>query len=167
LALADGLLAVAERLIPSGRGRPDQASLRRAISTTYYALFHRIIDLSATLIVHGTGGAELRQIVSRAFEHGAMKKLAQGVAAGMPHANVRKLIPAVPEELKLLTVAFVQLQEARHLADYDLTQTFSKADAKRYIDVVRRAFRILDGDVPLELKRFLIVLPMWSQLERR
>jgi hypothetical protein len=167
LAFSDGLLAVAEKLIPAGRGRPDQASLRRAVSTAYYALFHRVIEMSAGLIVRGTGDAMLRYAVSRAFEHGAMKKLAQGLASGTPHSNMRPLIPTVPPELRFVANAFVRLQEARHWADYDVSRPISKTVVEQFVSVARRSLIILDGELSPELKRFLIVLPMWSQLERR
>jgi hypothetical protein len=43
-----GLLATKERL------RPKQASLRRVISTAYYALFHFLVDKSCRFLVSGS-----------------------------------------------------------------------------------------------------------------
>jgi uncharacterized protein (UPF0332 family) len=167
LALAQGLLAVANKLIPVSPGRPDYASLRRAVSTAYYALFHRIIEESAVLIVRGTGDATLKQVVSRAFEHGAMKKVAQGVAASDPRAKIRQVIATVPPDLALVADAFVKLQDVRHSADYDLTWRVTKSEVERHVHTASRAFRTLDGELSEELKRFLVMLPMWPQLERR
>ena len=41
---ANGLIKVAKSLIPPGRGRPAEASLRRSISTAYYAVFCALGD---------------------------------------------------------------------------------------------------------------------------
>ena len=41
---AEGLLKTAQHLLPSGRGRPPEADLRRAISTAYYAVFCALGD---------------------------------------------------------------------------------------------------------------------------
>jgi uncharacterized protein (UPF0332 family) len=49
MAFADDLLADAHHLASRGGKRPNQSSLRRAVSTAYYALFHLLIAvLSST-----------------------------------------------------------------------------------------------------------------------
>ncbi len=40
---AEPLILQANQLLSQGRGRPNQADLRRAVSNAYYALFHYII----------------------------------------------------------------------------------------------------------------------------
>jgi uncharacterized protein (UPF0332 family) len=44
MAFADDLLKQAYHLANRESGEPKQASLRRAVSTAYYALFHLLID---------------------------------------------------------------------------------------------------------------------------
>ena len=44
MAFADDLLEQAYHLANRESGDPKQASLRRAVSTAYYALFHLLID---------------------------------------------------------------------------------------------------------------------------
>jgi len=44
MAFADDLLEQAYHLARRERKNPTQASLRRAVSTAYYALFHLLID---------------------------------------------------------------------------------------------------------------------------
>lgn len=44
MAFADDLLEQAYHLANLDSGEPKQASLRRAVSTAYYALFHLLID---------------------------------------------------------------------------------------------------------------------------
>ena len=43
MRLPEGLLEQAQHLVKREPKRPKQASLRRAISTAYYALFHLLI----------------------------------------------------------------------------------------------------------------------------
>ena len=52
-----------------------QASLRRAISTAYYAVFHSLARIAADLIV-GTDRNEAWHQAHRALEHGSAKTLA-------------------------------------------------------------------------------------------
>jgi hypothetical protein len=44
MPFADDLLEQAHHLVTREEGEPKQASLRRAVSTAYYALFHLLID---------------------------------------------------------------------------------------------------------------------------
>lgn len=50
---------------------PTQASLRRAVSTAYYALFHFLIDEA----VGNWGVVRQRSILARSFEHSNMKRV--------------------------------------------------------------------------------------------
>ena len=53
MTLASDLLAQAKHLAGRERGRPRQASLRRAASAAYYALFHLLLGLPASLGAFG------------------------------------------------------------------------------------------------------------------
>ena len=44
------------------------------------------------------------------------------------------------ENLKLIARIFIELQEARHLADYDYTKTLEKTDVLKNIDMAAVAF---------------------------
>src|SRR5690348_10656250 len=63
------LLEQAKHLAKREKNKPRQASLRRAASTAYYALFHFLI-YEATL---NWRRPEQRKSLSRFFEHGKMK----------------------------------------------------------------------------------------------
>jgi hypothetical protein len=45
----------------------------------------------------------------------------------------------VRQELRQVAAAFVQLQEARHEADYDLGRRFSRSEVRDLIDAAERA----------------------------
>ena len=70
MALAEDLLEQAFLLLNKESKNPKQASLRRAVSTAYYALFHLLIqEASANWIRKDT-----RDHLARAFEHRTMKQ---------------------------------------------------------------------------------------------
>src|SRR5271154_1505744 len=70
MGLHDDLLDQAEQLATREPKRPKQASLRRAVSTSYYALFHLLIS-EATL---NWRQSSQRAALGRYFQHGSMAK---------------------------------------------------------------------------------------------
>jgi hypothetical protein len=78
MALADDLLEQAHHLAKREPKRPRQASLRRAVSTAYYSLFHLLIS-SAIL---QWKGVHQRSQMARGFERGPMKSTFSKI--GMP-----------------------------------------------------------------------------------
>ncbi|WP_309722581.1 hypothetical protein [Armatimonas sp.] len=81
MSLAHDLLEQAEHLAKRERGRPKQASLRRAVSTAYYALFHLLLEDAALQAVPGSL-ASWRPIAGRAINHGDVRKVAAWFASG-------------------------------------------------------------------------------------
>ena len=142
MSLADDLLEQAEHLAGREPRRPKQASLRRAISTAYYALFHLLVGEAVSRVVTGT---ELRHLVARAFGHTEMKKACQIFARGqlLPHLAAVARSP-VPPDLQLVAGTFVALQEARHLADYNTGRRFTRTDVLRHLRDAQDAFRAWD-----------------------
>lgn len=142
MSYASELLAQAKHLAGKERMRPKQASLRRAVSAAYYALFHFLTAEAAAAMVKGQGATALRPVLQRAFVHRQMKQAAQ-IFAGerMPDRWMRLTQGRgeVPEDLRLVAAAFVELQEARHEADYDITRRFSRSQARELIEVSEKA----------------------------
>jgi len=60
MSLARDLLEQAQHLSRREPRRPRQASLRRAISAAYYAMFHLMVQEATTLLV---ARAELRSVL--------------------------------------------------------------------------------------------------------
>jgi hypothetical protein len=86
--------------------RPRSASLRRAVSTAYYAVFQALCETCADTLVGWKKPWEAFTPVFRALEHGrAAQTLLQRSAA-------------TPPELQRFALAFRELQEAREWADY-------------------------------------------------
>ncbi len=140
---AEALLHHAEDMATTPHG--SDASMARAVSTAYYALFHLLVD-EATSTLFPTHSQALADATRRAFQHTAMKELCAQVAKG----NWRQLTPAVqqvfvdPVEPKLAIVAraFVDLQLARHQADYAPHQELGEA---RVTALVQQAIDAFDS----------------------
>ena len=123
-------------------GRPRQASLRRALSTAYYALFHALIDGSCRTLIGGQPRRrELRAVVARCFDHAAMRDACRGFSAGNPPAPLAAAMsrPKVDPRLRAVAAAFVLLQELRHAADYDRMANFSRPAIGRFITTADQA----------------------------
>ena len=82
MSLHADLLRQARQLALEEPGRPSQASLRRAISASYYALFHLLIDEATRRMSSGRDRTALRGCLGRAFVHADMKRVAQQFSDG-------------------------------------------------------------------------------------
>ncbi len=135
------LLRQAQHLAVREPRRPLQASLRRAISTSYYALFHLLVSDATGRMFPGKGRASLRYCLARAFVHGHMKTVAQQFSRN----DISKLTPALngeslQPEIISVAAAFVDLQQARHEADYDTARRFTRGEALTLVDQAQKAF---------------------------
>lgn len=136
------LLKHAKELVPTGRGRPPNAALRRGISAAYYAIFHDLTEYAARHLI-GSCPQEIQNEIRRSWSHGEISQLATTVierATTLQHAPATR-VPRNLEKLgPLLDVAakdgalvgslrlFNDLQEQRHSADYDHGVKFAKGD---------------------------------------
>lgn len=167
MSLATDLLEQVSHLARREKKRPKQASLRRAISAAYYALFHLLLEEAARCLV---SDASLRCLVRRAFSHGDMAKAAKSFASGgnLPAHVIAAFAGSVPPEVRQVAKAFVDLQQARHDADYNLLKTFTRQEALDHVTTAQRAFTAWNtikgraaDKVVLEL--FLSSLLLWER----
>ena len=129
MSLASDLLEQAHFLARRDKRRPRHASLRRAVSTAYYAVFHLLTEEAAAQAGPATP-AGLRVALRRCLDHGPMKNAAQAFESGkFPEQFSTLVATPVPAELIAIAKAFGRLQQQRHRADYDLLEPFSKAEA--------------------------------------
>jgi uncharacterized protein (UPF0332 family) len=132
MALADDLLEQARHLANREPKRTKQASLRRAVSAAYYAVFHLLVSAGMA----NWKGVLQRPFLARGFDHFLMMQSSKRMVN-------RTLLPeekVTGENLKLIARNFIELQEARHLADYDYTKKFEKTDVLKKIDMAAVAF---------------------------
>jgi hypothetical protein len=115
MSLTSDLLDQAKHLANREPKRPKQASLSRAVSTAYYALFHMLTDTATTTFLRGVSDASLRPVLKRAFTHSEMSKAAKGFKSANPISVVSKALKtAIPKDLQAIAETFVDLQEMRH-----------------------------------------------------
>jgi hypothetical protein len=137
VSLHSDLIEQAQHLAKREPNRPRQASLRRAVSTAYYALFHMLINEVALKFVPNSP-VWLRDQAQRAFTHGEMRNACEQFSKS-PKTYSHLLVPPLEAELQSIAAAFVELQQRRHAADYDLSQTFDRSTVLRAIELAKGA----------------------------
>jgi hypothetical protein len=136
LTLHNDLIEQAGHLATREPKKPRQASLRRAVSTAYYALFHALL-YEATHLLFPNTPSELRHRASRAFSHSEIKNACSKFAKS---GGISGLTTApIDSNLVDIATAFVDLQQARHDADYNLSEIFDRVQVIGYIDQARDA----------------------------
>lgn len=58
----------------------------------------------------------------------------------MPQDSSREFDEAVIKDLRLVANTFAELQEQRHIADYDIANVWTRTDVLNQIDSAERAF---------------------------
>ena len=136
MAFHEDLLRQALRLVHNEPRNPKQASLRRAVSAAYYALFHLLISEA----VVNWNRVSLRAALGRAFDHNIMKAASNRIqdSRQFPFAGED---PRVVASLKAVAKSFAELQEKRHTADYDNTTFWTRTQALVHIKSAEQAFR--------------------------
>jgi hypothetical protein len=131
MAFPEDLLEQAHFLSQRETGDPKQASLRRAVSTACYALFHLLIDEMAS----HWGIERQRGRIGRTFDHNPMKKVCAEVCK-----DFRSGSPKISKELETVASAFLRLQQNRHIADYDIARNWTRTDVGEVLVVAEDAF---------------------------
>ncbi len=128
------LIEAARVLAESGIDRPTQASLRRAVSTAYYAMFHCLAATAADLFV-GQQRTPAWHRIYRALEHGRVRNACREA----------RPMRQFPLEIRNFAKTFVELQIARQRADYALhLAAYTKSDVLVYIASAEWAIGELD-----------------------
>ena len=109
-----------------------QATLRRAVSTGYYALFHFLIEEACK----NSARPEQRPAITRVFEHKRMFDASNGRVAKYKNAASG----SAESHLYSVADAFCQLQQKRHQADYDLSGTLATSSVELALGSVADAF---------------------------
>jgi hypothetical protein len=133
MALAEDLLEQAFLLLKKESKNPKQASLRRAVSTAYYALFHLLIQEASANWSH----KDMRVYLARAFEHRTMYDACKRAENAAHPASVS---PKVVAKLRAVARAFRELQDQRHLADYSNATKWDRIRASAKVNQCKTAF---------------------------
>ena len=168
-SLPEHLLEQARHLARRERTRPRQASLRRAVSTAYYALFHFLIRESIRQIGPNLSEDNFNRIY-RWFDHGAMYRVARAFSELIVRIPSSKdiLIQSNTQSVQFIAQTFADLQELRHCADYDPGASFLRADVLVNIDRIGTTFLLwpVVRNSP-EVNTLLLSFLLWERWGKR
>jgi uncharacterized protein (UPF0332 family) len=140
-------LLTARDLSGSAGGKPRQANLRRAVSSTYYAMFHALARSCADMVVGGRGATRndhaWRQVY-RSLDHAAVKRACKN----------HQLMSRFPKEIEDFGNKFVEMQIKRHQADYDPAVRLNRSSVVQEIQDVEVVLRSLETCSTADRKAF-------------
>lgn len=172
----DDLLDQAKRLATLDKGKPKQASLRRAVSAAYYALFHYLVSQSCRAIIGAHRGQRgYRDALSRAYVHTTMSKACRSFSSCQLPTAVAKPLPGasgsavvVSNEIKAIAATFHELQQKRCMADYDLAERFCRSEVFTVIEQVTDEIQKFDATPNTDERQFFLAcLLAWKELANR
>lgn len=134
-------LQLARELAHLDPRRPRQASLRRATSTAYYAVFHFLVQESAGMLAGAR--PEIRGAVRRWFTHTRMAEVCGFFSAPNVQGKLGVQVPGiqVSQALQDVSRTFRTLQQARHEADYDAMSTrFTRQRVRQHLEQAEQLF---------------------------
>lgn len=171
MSLPQNLLALCETMLPgeNQRGRPDAATLKRCISTAYYAVFSLLVHAASSMLAGNSAGRkELRGYVARAFSHNEMAEACKGFAGGNLNKGLKPCLQSISTDLKDIAATFRSLQQSRHDADYNILQRPKKTDARQAIQDAKRVFLSWDQVKGTDEARiFLLALLVDERVKNR
>ncbi len=146
-AVSEDLLEIAEHLARRDPTRPREVSLRRAISSAYYAVFHALALLCADQLVGWRRPWQVFTPIYRSLEHGTAKRLLEKNSAAKIFGS----------EVAEIGERFGLLQQWRHTADYHPEPLeLGQVETLELIELARRAVEALTA-LPNETKLLLAV----------
>ncbi len=136
--MIEDLLSLADELTNRDAGKPKQASLRRAVATAYYAVFHALAKMCADQLVGATKPWDVYTPLYRSVDHSGARRV-------LREARNHSFDPAIAP----IALAFVKLHDARIAADYIPEPLgFSRRQTKDLIQEARGAIRAIDALSP-------------------
>lgn len=149
--------ALASGALGSGRGRPRQSELRRAVSMAYYAMFHALAKQSADMLVGATRGNRSQRAWRQAY-----RSLEHGLAAAQCK---RPIIRRFPVEIQEFGEKFADNQQLRHAADYDPDASFTRIETLRLIDVADSAIWDFERSDAIDKRAFAVYVMFRSRMD--
>jgi len=154
------LLNVARQLAGSSPDAND-AQLRRAVSTAYYAVFHKILRMAANRFAgEAQGQTAAYRLLYRWFDHSRVNEVCRAIDKPlMSKAFQQSLVrPAVSLQMRRFANAFCVLRDARHLADYDPSHRLERVVVDGMVLMAEMAMAALDAVEAEELADVLALM---------
>ena len=153
--LAGGLIEVARHLADTHDSRRiiEQVAFRRAISSSYYALFHTLCQICCEGLGLWTAPTAESEPIYRHLEHNKAKEVLASTKAQALHDDVLRICAAL-----------IDLRRSREDADYSQPGRFgteekllNREETRTKIALAEEAVRLLDG-LPPKVRRTLAVM---------
>jgi hypothetical protein len=148
-------------IIPPPGGRAREESLRRGISTAYYAVFHHVLTAAADQFAgEAYRGSPRYALVYRSVNPRALRQLCQELRKSTLTPKYQPFVPKVGfgTMLPAFAKAYLELYEKRHSADYDPAFPIKRRDAMQTLETAREAIGRFDRSSPLRRRMFLTLL---------
>lgn len=147
----DQLIRAARRQVDPSVN-PTQEELKRAVSTTYYALFHTLSNACADLLAgasHVERASDEWTQAYRALDHRQIRRQCSRAEISRYHLGIR-----------YFDKTFCTSQEYRHDADYSPRANFSQARVDSIIDDAASAMVAFASAPEDERRRFIVYLAL-------
>jgi hypothetical protein len=146
---------------------PNEINSRRAVSASYYGLFHQINGDAVDLIAPNVPTITNHRI-QRWFDHAEMKRVCSRFLPAQLDRPLLDLIgSSSTPDLQTVARSFIQLQDARHRADYDLSYKLDLQQARQHVELAvtaLKSWKQIKGTP--EANIFILSLLMWKNWER-
>jgi hypothetical protein len=109
----------------------SDARLRRAVSTAYYALYHKVVRAAAERFLGlGEEKSPAYTLLYRSFDHRHMRAICESLNVSTLNVRLQMQLgrTAMSQDLRDFASTFPTLQQARHRADYDPSVRFNVED---------------------------------------
>ncbi len=132
------------------RGRLSSARVRRSISTTYYALFHFIVDEVGRLLIGTTNDTRTRRrILARTITHSGITTALDKIRGQNADLSIEDFVRMgngignvqPPEFAKEFARVFSDAKSKRHDADYNLNENLGEKDAQLLHNRAKRVIK--------------------------
>lgn len=154
-------LILSSRSLVGGDGAhaPSQADMRRAISSSYYAVFHCLAYHCAEAVI-GEEGRQARRAwrqTYRSLDHGRARQ-----ACNVQDGKYRAILERFPLGIQNFAHHFHSLQRKRHAADYDPNFETTLSEAIIWIDAAESAISDFEATDPSDRRAFvaLVLFPL-------
>lgn len=120
---------------------PTETDHRRAISATYYAVFH-LLSSEAASVLSAALPPGLASTLRRSAQHRDMRRVCDAVANGITRDGAALYPEPISLALRSVARTFVLLQVKRHEADYDFEANSDLIAARLQGAAARRTFEL-------------------------
>jgi uncharacterized protein (UPF0332 family) len=142
------LIELAKQLATLEPGKPRQTTLRRSVSTAYYAVFHGFCRLAADTLVGKTSPYSEWTPIYRSLDHGVFQAIVRDQSS--------KSVPLSRDVARILNLA-IDLRRQREEADYNPTPlNLGRVAVQTLISSAESALDALDK-LPVSEQRALAI----------